>query len=78
MRGGELGLSMACGTNGFVLNQRKLEEILPHMTYLRINISAGERERYAEIMGVKEALVRPGLREHPAHGGDQEAATSCR
>jgi MoaA/NifB/PqqE/SkfB family radical SAM enzyme len=44
---------MACGTNGFVLNRRKLEEILPHLTYLRINISAGERDRYAEIMGVK-------------------------
>lgn len=52
-RGSELGLSMACGTNGFVLNERKLEEVLPHMTYLRINISAGERARYAEIMGAK-------------------------
>jgi len=52
--GHELGLSMAVGTNGFVLTRRKLEEILPHLTYLRINISAGERERYAEIMGVKE------------------------
>jgi len=46
---------MAVGTNGFVLNRRKLEEILPHLTYIRINISAGERHRYAEIMGVKEA-----------------------
>jgi MoaA/NifB/PqqE/SkfB family radical SAM enzyme len=54
-RGAELGISMACGTNGFVLTKPKLEEILPHMTYLRINISAGERKRYAEIMGVKEA-----------------------
>jgi MoaA/NifB/PqqE/SkfB family radical SAM enzyme len=54
IRGSQLGLSMAAGTNGFVLNKRKLEEILPHMTYLRVNISAGERERYAEIMGVKE------------------------
>lgn len=54
-RGHELGLSMAVGTNGFVLNRRKLEEILPHLTYVRINISAGERKRYAEIMGVKEA-----------------------
>lgn len=53
-RGSELGLSMACGTNGFVLTKPKLEEILPHMTYLRVNISAGERQRYAEIMGVKE------------------------
>ncbi|HLQ32314.1 MAG TPA: radical SAM protein [Chloroflexota bacterium] len=54
VRGGELGLSMACGTNGFIFNRRKLEEVLPHLTYLRINISAGERQRYAEIMGVKE------------------------
>lgn len=53
-RGHELGLAMAVGTNGFVLNKRKLEEILPSLTYLRINISAGERRRFAEIMGVKE------------------------
>ena len=48
-----LGLSMACGTNGFIFNRRRLEEVLPHLTYLRINISAGERDRYGEIMGVK-------------------------
>ena len=53
-RGSELGISMACGTNGFVLTRNKLEEILPHLTYLRINISAGESARYSEIMGVKE------------------------
>jgi MoaA/NifB/PqqE/SkfB family radical SAM enzyme len=52
-RGHELGLSMAVGTNAFVFNRRKLEEILPSLTYLRVNISAGERDRYAEIMGVK-------------------------
>ncbi len=54
IRGSELGLSMAVGTNGLVLNHDKLLRILPHLTYLRINISAGERARYAEIMGVKE------------------------
>ncbi|MCO5144087.1 MAG: radical SAM protein [Oligoflexia bacterium] len=54
VRGSQLGLSMAVGTNGMVLNERKLEEILPHLTYLRINISAGEAKRYSEIMGVKE------------------------
>ncbi|MEE2885442.1 MAG: radical SAM protein [Chloroflexota bacterium] len=53
-RGSELGLSMATGTNGFVLTSRRLEQVLPHLTYLRINISAGEKARYAEIMGVKE------------------------
>lgn len=51
--GSNRGLSMAVGTNGFLLSERKLEQILPHLTYLRINISAGERDRYGEIMGVK-------------------------
>lgn len=55
-RGHELGLSMAVGTNGFVLTRHKLEQILPHLTYLRVNISAGERARYAEIMGVKDSF----------------------
>ncbi len=54
VKGSELGISMAVGTNGFVLTRKKLEKILPHLTYLRINISAGEPKRYAEIMGVKE------------------------
>ena len=53
--GNNLGISMAVGTNGFVLTKSKLEEILPHLTYIRINISAGEKKRYAEIMGVKES-----------------------
>jgi len=51
--GSELGLSMAVGTNGLALTKMRLEEILPHLTYLRVNISAGERDRYAQIMGVK-------------------------
>ena len=54
VRGGENGLSMATATNGFLLNEEKLERILPHLTYIRFNISAGEAKRYAEIMGCKE------------------------
>ena len=54
-RGHELGISMSSGTNAFLLNKDKLEEILPYLTYLRVNFSAGTRERYSEIMGVKEA-----------------------
>ena len=53
-KGHELGLSMAVGTNAFVLTKNRLEEVLPYLTYLRVNFSAGERKRYAEIMGVKE------------------------
>ena len=54
-RGYELGLSMAVGTNAFVLTKNKLEQVLPYLTYLRVNFSGGERKRYAEIMGCKES-----------------------
>ncbi len=53
--GHELGLSMAVGTNAFVLTRNKAEQVLPYLTYLRVNFSAGERERYAKIMGCKES-----------------------
>ena len=49
--GNEVGLDMALGTNGYLLDDEKLDEILPHLTYLRFNISAGEPDRYAYIMG---------------------------
>jgi MoaA/NifB/PqqE/SkfB family radical SAM enzyme len=52
--GHELGISMAVGTNGFVLTKNKLPDLMPYLTYLRINFSAGDKKRYAEIMGVKE------------------------
>jgi MoaA/NifB/PqqE/SkfB family radical SAM enzyme len=48
------GLDMALGTNGFLLKDEELGEILPCLTYLRFNISAGERERYAYIHGCSE------------------------
>lgn len=52
--GYELGLSIAVGTNAFVLTKNRAEQILPYLTYLRVNFSAGEAKRYSEIMGVKE------------------------
>ncbi len=48
------GLDMALGTNGSLLKKERLEEMLPCLTYLRFNFSAGEPGRYAEIMGCKE------------------------
>ncbi len=44
-------LDMAIGTNGYLLRDERLEEMLPALTYLRFNISAGEPVRYAEIHG---------------------------
>ena len=54
-KGHELGISMAVGTNAFVLTKKRAEEVIPYLTYLRVNFSAGEKKRYAEIMGVKES-----------------------
>ncbi len=54
LRGHANGLSMAIGTNGYLLDDGRLEEILPALTYLRFNISAGEPRRYAEIHGCAE------------------------
>lgn len=55
LRGADNGLDMALGTNGYMLDPEGLEEILPRLTYLRFNISAGEPERYAHIHGCKTA-----------------------
>lgn len=51
--GASKGLSMALGTNAYLLSEDKLEAILPNLTYLRVNFTGGERFRYAELMGVK-------------------------
>ncbi len=47
------GLSMALGTNGYLLARDRLPDILPALTYLRFNISAAERERFGEVHGCK-------------------------
>lgn len=54
LRGKSNGLDMALGTNGVLLKDERLEEVLSALTYLRFNISAAEPKRYAEIMGCKE------------------------
>lgn len=54
-RGYRNGLDMAIGTNGFLLKDEDLEAILPCLTYLRFNISAGEPARYSYIHGCSEA-----------------------
>lgn len=51
LRGRANGLDMALGTNGYLLADDRLAEILPALTYLRFNISAAEATRYAEIHG---------------------------
>jgi MoaA/NifB/PqqE/SkfB family radical SAM enzyme len=51
IRGHSNGLSMALGTNGFLLKRSRLRDILPRLDYLRFNISATTPKRYSEIHG---------------------------
>ncbi len=55
LRGKSNVIDMALGTNGYLLKEERLEEILPALTYLRINISASNPKRYAQIHGCKES-----------------------
>jgi MoaA/NifB/PqqE/SkfB family radical SAM enzyme len=55
LRGRNNGLDMALGTNGRLLKVERLPDILPALTYLRFNISAAQRVRYAEIHGCAPA-----------------------
>ena len=49
--GHKLKLAMALGTNGYLLDFDTLKSILPCLSYLRFNISAGEPRAYQRIMG---------------------------
>jgi MoaA/NifB/PqqE/SkfB family radical SAM enzyme len=62
LRGKLNGLDMALGTNGYLLKDERLEEILPALTYLRFNISAADPGRYARIHGCTEACYEKVIR----------------
>ncbi|OHB47178.1 MAG: radical SAM protein [Planctomycetes bacterium GWF2_40_8] len=54
LRGKQNGLDMAVGTNGYLLKEDKLEDVLPALTYMRFNISAADGDRYAAIHGCEK------------------------
>lgn len=56
--GNSLGLSMASGTNAYLLRGELLDAVFPKLSYLRVNISGGEEARYDEIMGAKPGMFK--------------------
>lgn len=60
-RGAELGISMANGTNGYLLRPALAEETLPHLSYIRVNYNGGDPESNARIMGVTPEFSRQVL-----------------
>ena len=55
-RATDLGMQIGAGTNGISTTQPVLERVLPRLASFRVNFSAGEKKRYAEIMGLKQAV----------------------
>ena len=55
-RADDLGIHVSAGTNGISTTRPVLERILPRLASFRVNFSAGEKKRYAEIMGLKQAV----------------------
>lgn len=55
-RATDLGMQIGAGTNGISTTKPVLERILPRLASFRVNFSAGEKKRYAEIMGLKQAV----------------------
>lgn len=47
----QFGLPMASGANGRTHTAESVAQVLPALEYLRFNIPADTRGRYAEIMG---------------------------
>lgn len=54
--GAKLGIQIGTSSNGIKLTRPVLEQILPGLSYLRFNFSGGDRHRWAQIMGLKQAL----------------------
>ena len=51
IHGHSVGLAMAVGSNALLVTPGMQKRILPKLTYFRVNISAGERLAYNDIMG---------------------------
>lgn len=51
IRGKSNSLDMALGTNGYLLPEERLADVLASLTYLRFNITAADPQRYQEIHG---------------------------
>ena len=51
-RATDMGLDVALGTNGCLLDNFDIRCLVDRLTYLRFNISAADPERYCEIHGV--------------------------
>ena len=56
-KAGDLGLDVATSTNGFTITPKKADQILPALTYIRINFSAGEKKDMQKLWAAKKIFL---------------------
>jgi cyclic pyranopterin phosphate synthase len=55
------GINVSLTTNGVLLNQIKLKQILPHLTWIKFSVDAGTSQDYSIIHGTKKEDFRKVL-----------------
>ncbi|MBN2653627.1 MAG: radical SAM protein [Nitrospirae bacterium] len=55
------GIDSGMYTNGFMLNERIISQLLPNLIFLRISFNAGTAENYAQIHNVSEPAFKKVL-----------------
>jgi MoaA/NifB/PqqE/SkfB family radical SAM enzyme len=67
-----LGIDVANGTNAWELTPEKIEQVLPHLTWVRFTVGAGTPARYADIMykGPEHTKVFDRAMEHIKYAVD--------
>jgi len=53
----KLGIDIANATNGWEFEKEKIDQVLPHMTWVRFTVAAGTPEGYAKIMFKSEKNI---------------------
>jgi len=47
--GKQIGLDMSMSTNGMLLNEKKIKEILPYSKWIRFSVNGGNKETYSKV-----------------------------
>jgi len=48
----DIGLDVACTSNGTLLTKWKAEQMLPHLSWLKVSVDAGTEMTYSEVHGI--------------------------
>jgi MoaA/NifB/PqqE/SkfB family radical SAM enzyme len=53
-----IGFDISLTTNGVLLNRKKIEEILPNLTWIKFSVDAGDEDTYKYLHGSKDGDLK--------------------